>query len=403
MLGLLTSNRSALMSVSRRNFIASLGVGGAGVLALPLVTSRGRESLYAFQQVQGTSGTAARRADRLMASRAGMIRIDSNENPNGPGAGVYDAIKGALGTSNRYPTQSEDDLIDAIARSHGVKPENVLLGCGSGELLRASVQAFTSADRPLVSPVPTFESSAGFARFIGTKVIEPGLDASLKFDLQAMSDAARGAGLVYFCNPNNPTSTVHTKAEVTSYIADVNKRSPETTILVDEAYHEYVAEPGYATAVPIAIANPRVFVLRTFSKVFGMAGLRVGYAIGQKATLDKMRPWMLGSNVNALALAAATMTIGDTQHIAAEVKRNAEAREYTKKFFTDAGFTVAGAEGNFLMVNVKRDVRALKAELIKKNVAVGRPFPPLNTHLRISIGTMPEMKKALDVLHSTLV
>jgi histidinol-phosphate/aromatic aminotransferase/cobyric acid decarboxylase-like protein len=161
------------MSVSRRNFIASLGVGGAGVLALPLVTSRGRESLYAFQQVQGTSGTAARRADRLMASR---------ENPNGPGAGVYDAIKGALGTSNRYPTQSEDDLIDAIARSHGVKPENVLLGCGSGELLRASVQAFTSADRPLVSPVPTFESSAGFARFIGTKVIEPGLDASLKFD-----------------------------------------------------------------------------------------------------------------------------------------------------------------------------------------------------------------------------
>jgi histidinol-phosphate aminotransferase len=241
------------MSVSRRNFIASLGVGGAGVMALPLVTSRGRESLYAFQQVQGTSGTAARRADRLMASRAGMIRIDSNENPNGPGQSVYDAIKGALGTSNRYPTQSEDDLIDAIARSHGVKPENVLLGCGSGELLRASVQAFTSADRALVSPAPTFESSAGFARFIGSKIIEPGVESSsLKFDLQAMSDAARGAGLVYFCNPNNPTSTVHTNAEVTAYIADVNKRSPETTILIDEAYHEYVAAPGYATSVPLA-------------------------------------------------------------------------------------------------------------------------------------------------------
>jgi histidinol-phosphate aminotransferase len=392
------------MSVSRRNFIASLGVGGAGVMALPLVTSRGRESLYAFQQVQGTSGTAARRADRLMASRAGMIRIDSNENPNGPGQSVYDAIKGALGTSNRYPTQSEDDLIDAIARSHGVKPENVLLGCGSGELLRASVQAFTSADRALVSPAPTFESSAGFARFIGSKIIEPGVESSsLKFDLQAMSDAARGAGLVYFCNPNNPTSTVHTNAEVTAYIADVNKRSPETTILIDEAYHEYVAAPGYATSVPIAIANPRVFVLRTFSKVFGMAGLRVGYAIGQKATLDKMRPWMLGSNVNALALAAATMTIGDSQHIVAEVKRNADARDYTKKFFKDAGFAVAGAEGNFLMVNVRRDIRALKAELIKRNIAVGRPFPPLTTHLRISIGTMPEMKKALEVLHSTLV
>jgi histidinol-phosphate aminotransferase len=307
-----------------------------------------------------------------------------------------------LGTSNRYPTQTEDDLIDAIARSHGVKAENVLLGCGSGELLRTSVQAFTSADRALVSPAPTFESSASFARFIGSKVVQPGLESSLKFDLQAMSDAARGAGLVYFCNPNNPTSTVHTKAEVTSFIADVNKRSPTTTILVDEAYHEFVADPGYATSVPLAIANPRVFVLRTFSKVFGMAGLRVGYAIGQKATLDKMRPWMLGSNVNALALAAATMTIGDTQHIATEVKRNAEAREYTKKFFKDSGYAVGGAEGNFLMVNVRRDVRALKAELIKKDVAVGRPFPPLTTHLRISIGTMPEMKKALEVMRTVL-
>ena len=391
------------MSVSRRNFLASLGVGSAGVMALPLVSSRGRESLYAYQQVQGTSGTAARRADRLMAARPGMIRIDSNENPNGPGQSVYEAIKGALGMSNRYPTQSEDDLIDAIARSHGVKAENVLLGCGSGELLRASVQAFTSADRALVSPAPTFESSAAFARFIGSKVVEPGLEASLKFNLQAMSDAARGAGLVYFCNPNNPTSTVHTKAEVASYVADVTKRAPETTILIDEAYHEYVADSGYATSVPIAMANPRVFVLRTFSKVFGMAGLRVGYAIGQKATLDKMRPWMLGSNINAPALAAAAMTVGDAQHIVAEVKRNVEARDYTKKFFKDAGYTVAGAEGNFLMVDVRRDVRALKADLIKKNVAVGRQFPPLNTHLRISIGTMPEMKKALDVLHSTLV
>lgn len=391
------------MAVSRRNFIASLGVGGAGVMALPFVTSRGHEALYAFQQVQGTSGAAARRADRRMAARAGIIRLDSNENPNGPGQSVYDTIKGALGTSNRYPVQAEDDLIDAIARVHGVKAEHVLLGCGSGELLRASVHAFTSPEKSLVSPAPTFESSASFARFIGSRVVEPGLDTSLKFDLQAMSDAARGAGLVYFCNPNNPTATVHTKSEVLSYVADVNKRSPETTILIDEAYHEYVASPDYATAVPLAMANPRVFVLRTFSKVFGMAGLRVGYAIGQKETLDKMRPWMLGSNVNALALAAATMAIGDTQHVASEVKRNTEARDYTKKFFKDAGYSVGGAEGNFLMVNVKRDVRALKAELIKKNVAVGRPFPPLNTHLRISIGTMPEMKKALEVLHSTLV
>jgi histidinol-phosphate aminotransferase len=258
---------------------------------MPLISWRGRENLEAFQ------GTASRRADRLLAAQPGMIRIDSNENPNGPGEHVFAAIRHHLAESNRYPVKSEDDLINVIAKKHNVLPENVILGCGSGELLRAAVQGFTAPDRGLLVPEPTFEAPANFAKFINVPVVSRAVDSALRTDLDAMVDAARESrpGLVYFCNPNNPTATVHSHADVVSFIDRVGERSPRTTILVDEAYHEFVDDPAYATVIPIAIANPRVVVARTFSKVFGMAGLRVGYAIGQPATLAKMQPWQLPS------------------------------------------------------------------------------------------------------------
>ncbi|MGH7620059.1 MAG: aminotransferase class I/II-fold pyridoxal phosphate-dependent enzyme, partial [Gemmatimonadaceae bacterium] len=258
---------------TRRSFIAT---GAAGLLASPLVTWRGHEALFGQQGTPGQggqTGQADRRADRLLAERPGMIRIDSNENPNGPGKHVFDTIIAHLSSSNRYPVKSDDDLIAVIAKLHGVTPDHVLLGCGSGELLRAAVQAFTSPSRALVSPEPTFESPATFAKFVGHPIVSPKVDSKLNIDLNAMTDAARGAGLVYFCNANNPTAAVHGKSDVAMYIEQVNRASPETTILIDEAYHEYVADPSYATAIPIALANPRVVVTRTFSKVFGMAGL----------------------------------------------------------------------------------------------------------------------------------
>ena len=384
------------MPVSRRSFIATLGAGGAGVLGLPLINWRGHETLHAFQ------GQADRRADRMLAERPGMIRIDSNENPNGPGEKVYEAIRRSLTKSNRYPVKAEDDLIAAIAQANGLKPENIILGCGSGELLRAAVYAFTTAEHGLVSPEPTFEAPGNFAKFLGRPVMAPKVDSQLKLDLNAMTDAAKGAGLVFFCNPNNPTATVHGKASVEQYVDAVNKASKDTIILIDEAYHEYVDDPTYATSMPMALANPRVVVTRTFSKVFGIAGLRVGYAVGQPAVLAKMTSWLLGSNTNQLGLIAATTAIADAQHIALEQKRNRATRAFTKKFFEDAGYKVFGADANFMMVDIHRDSKAFKLECVKHNVAVGRQFPALPNHVRVSIGTMEEMKKALTVFRSTL-
>jgi len=384
------------MAVSRRAFVATLGAGTAGLFAAPLISWRGHEDLLAFQ------GVADRRADRLMATKPGMIRLDSNENPNGPGQRALDAIVRHLGESNRYPVKGEDDLVQLLARLHGATPEHVVLGCGSGELLRAAVQAFTSPTRGLVSPEPTFESPANFAKFLNRPVLAPKVDAKLKLDLDAMAAAARGAGLVYLCNPNNPTATVHGRSDVEAYVDRVMRGSRETTVLIDEAYHEYVDDPSYATAVPLALANPRVVVTRTFSKVFGMAGLRAGYAIGQPDTLKAMSAWLLGSNVNQLALVAAVATAGDKAHIADEQRKNREARAFTRKFFESAGYTVHSTDANFLMVDIHRDAKAFKLECVKHKVAIGRAFPALPTHARVSIGTMPEMRKATAVFRTAL-
>ena len=361
-----------------------------------MVVFRGHEALHAFQGVED------RRADRRLAARPGIIRIDSNENPVGPGTHVLNAIHRAFGTSNRYPVLAEDDLVSAIAKRQGISPDNVRLGCGSGELLRAAVHAFTAPDRPLVSPHPTFEAPAEFTAFLANPVRAVPVDGHLGLDLDAMAEAARGAGLVYFCNPNNPTATVHARSDVIAFIEQVGRASPQTTILVDEAYFEYVDDAAYGTVIPLAVANPRVIVTRTFSKVMGMAGLRVGYAVGQKESLAKIARWVMGSSVSQLSLAAAGAAVADPDHVAREVQRNRGVRAYTRKFFGDAGFAMSEGQANFMMVDIRRDSKAFKTECLKQGVAVGRPFPPLNTHTRISFGTMAEMRKALRVFKTTL-
>ncbi len=388
------------MTVSRRDFLATVGAGGAvygvvgaGGLAFPEISARGREALQAQQSAQGIQGIADRKADRRMAAAA-PVRIDSNENPIGPFPRALEAIRTHLHESNRYPILAEDDVINAIARQQGITANNVILGCGSGELLRAADSAFVSRTAAFVGAAPTFEAPGEFAQFLGAEVRMPPVDSRLGLDLGAMGVAARGAGLVFLCNPNNPTATVHTKADVVAFINEVQRVSPQTTVLVDEAYFEYVESPGYGTLIPMAIENPRVVVLRTFSKVYGMAGLRIGYAVGRTETLAKMKQWVLGSNVSQLTLLAAAAALADPAALAAEVKRNREVKAFTRKFFADAGFSMSSGDANFMMVDVKRPAVDFKKQALTKGIAVGRAFPPLTTQSRIGFGTLDEMKRA---------
>jgi histidinol-phosphate aminotransferase len=182
----------------------------------------------------------------------------------------------------------------------------------------------------------------------------------------------------------------------------VNRRAPDCGVLVDEAYHEYVDDPAYATALPLALENPKVVVVRTFSKVFGMAGLRAGYAIGRPETLRQMQRHRLPNSINVLAAAAAMATLPDEAHVARERDLNKAARDFTRKSLEDLGFASGRSSTNFIMVPIGRDSRAFKDACAKHGVLVGRAFPPLTTHARISIGTMDEMKKAAEVFRQVL-
>jgi histidinol-phosphate aminotransferase len=331
----------------------------------------------------------------------GLVRLDKNENPSGPFASARKAIEAAMIDAGRYPGTNEAVLVDAIARLHGVKTEQVVMGAGSSEILKLCTERFTAVGRPLVGAQPTFESPAALAAQLKRPVVNVPLTRTLHIDLDRMAAASRGAGLVFLCNPNNPTSTVHSAAAVRAFIARVRRESPATMILVDEAYHEYVEDPAYQTMVPDT-KDPKIIVSRTFSKVYGMAGLRVGYAIAAAETAALLRPWRVESAVNQFGIAGALASLEDSTALKAEVARNRDVRAIATKWFVDRGYTVAKSDSNFVFADIKRPVQSVISACFEKGVAVGRPFPPLNTHLRLSIGLQPEVEKALEVLKGVL-
>ncbi len=380
------------MSLSRREFVRSVGWGGTGMLTLPFIISRGREELSA-RGIEGQNPPLI---------EPGFIRISGNENPRGPGDAALRALEGRVSYKvGRYP-DNPPGLAETIAALYGAKSENVLMSTGSAGLLAGAVRAFTSPDRPLVNASPSYGAPVSTARRIGTPVREVPVAADLSLDLDRMAEAAQGAGLVFVCNPNNPTSTFHSGLSITAFIQDVRRSSPDTMIQIDEAYIDYTEDPIGGTAVTLALDDPNVFVTRTFSKAYGMAGLRLGYAIGQPETMQKMAgAWGLGS-VNVLTAAAAIASLEDPAHMGRERQENARVREFTASAFKDLGVTAPVSNTNFLFVNLGRPVAGFRDGCREHRVQVGRDFPPMLDHCRVSIGTMGEMRRAAGTFAEVL-
>ena len=385
---------------TRRAFFDVLGGGSSYSETAALFAARGHEAYVAELQAQG------RTARPPLPPGVTEIRISSNENPLGPGRRVLDAITKKFPEAGRYPfnsTPADRNLVEAIAALHKCKPENVTLGAGSQEILKSAVRAFTNESKALVTATPTFENPTNVARRLKHPVKEIKVDSEFRLDVDGMLAAAPGSGLVFFNNPNNPTATVHGAKTVNEFIASVRKSSPASVILVDEAYHEYVTDPAYATAIPTALTEPNVLVARTFSKAFGMAGMRIGYAIGTADTIKRLAAYKMPYNVSVFGVAAAMAALDDPAHIEAERKRNSAARSFTIQALTDLGCTSTASEGNFLFVNINRPAQQFREGCAKQGVMVGRDFPPFEkTHARISIGTMEEMRKAAAVFRAVL-
>jgi len=377
------------MPITRRTFVRTAGAGAAGWW----MAGRGREAA-AFD----LGAWLAPPADG-----AAPIILNSNENPVGPFAPVVQAVVGACHDANRYPFATVADVTALVARTYGVAPGNVLLGTGSTQVLRTAVQVFTAADRPLVEPLSTFETPGQYANIIGTPIRTVPLTPAMHFDLDALADAARGAGVVFFCNPNNPVANAVGGHDTRAFIDAVHRVSPETTILVDEAYFHYATMPGYETMIPVAAADPRVVVARTFSKAFGMAGLRLGFAVGHQDTIKKMAAWDGTMTVNVLALAGAHggLTM-DPAILKTEQQRNTAVRAFATKWFADRGYASTDSQANFIFVDVKRPTKAFRDACTKAGVLVGRDFPPYATYCRITVGTMAEMQQAVKVFEQVL-
>lgn len=386
------------MPISRRALLSGFGGGVAASPAFAaLVSARGFEEYAA--------GWSAGSTSRLEPPADGEIRISGNENPLGPGRVALDALLAELDQSKRYPFNSRvgnRELLTVLASRYGGESENFVLAPGSSEILRNSVRIYCSADKHVVSGDPSYYSPAAQAAKSGYETTKVPLNGELRLDLEKMAEASRGAGFVFLCNPNNPTGTIHPASVIESFIDEIHRTSPEALVLVDEAYHEYVTDPAHRSMIPLAMSRENIVVARTFSKAYGMAGLRLGFGCGHPETIKKIRAYSLSANANVLAIAAGVASLNDPDHIERERARNTEVRRYTLNFFEGAGYTATDSQTNFLFVNVRRPTKEFRDGCAKHNVIVGRDFPPLETYCRISMGTMDEMKRATAVFGDVL-
>jgi len=379
--------KEADMSFTRRAFVKAVGIGGASLLAAR------REAWAGLLRAPGPA-----RPPR-------PLLLHNNENPLGPGEAVLDSVRRALGTggpAGRYPWEDVAQLHAAIADRFGVAPENVVTGCGSTQVLREAVQTFTSPAKPLVAGQLTYEECAGYADLIGTPVRAVALDRALKLDLDAMAEAAKGAGLVFLNNPNNPTATLVSGDAVDRFIERVHSTAPDAVVLIDEAYHDYVTDASHRSQVPRAVKDPRLVVARTFSKAHGMAGMRVGYAVGHPETIKRLG-WEGPNALNVAGIVAAMASIKDQARLERESARNTEARRFTIDWFAKAGFASTDSQTNFVFVDIGRPAKAFRDACREQGVLVARDFPPLEkSHVRVSIGTLDEMKQATAVFGRVL-
>jgi histidinol-phosphate aminotransferase len=370
--------------VSRRSFFggvaAALGYLGLGPSA----------DLFA-QNRPGAVGNAVPRM-RGNDDYDAIAHLSSNENCWGPPESVMKAMNNAWKYSNRYG-YPDANIVGEIAKHHGVKAENILLGAGSGEILDVVGTTFLLGGKKVLGVEPSYSSVYQHATSIKTTAIKLPLGKDYRQDMAAMiktaNTRASEIGLVYLCNPNNPTGIVVSKQEVKQLLDGIPKDMP---VLIDEAYHHFVDDSSYATSVPYVIEGRPVIIARTFSKIAALAGMRLGYAVATADIVQKMRPYSMGS-INALVKHGGAASLKDTA-AQAEVKNKVMAlRKKTTSELNALGYETLPSETNFFMVHIGREVVPVIEEFRKKGVAVGRPFPPMTTHMRVSIGTAEEMDR----------
>jgi histidinol-phosphate aminotransferase len=329
--------------------------------------------------------------------RPGPLRLNANENPLGLAPSARSAVLDGMAEANRYPFAAMGPLREAIAARHGTTTTHVVLGNGSTEILRIAAAA-GGANALLLTAHPTFEDVTDYARPFSYAVERVPLTATWAHDIPAMRErAARTSGpvVVYLCNPNNPTGTLTPCDEIEAWIAEAPRR---VFFVVDEAYFDFVDDPGYWSFDRLAVERPNVLVVRTFSKIFGMAGLRAGYGIGHPDTIARLAAHATQNTPNHLAQVAAIASLRDPDLIERGRATNARARAIVVDALAELALACLPSHANFVMHRIPGDLRAYQRRMRDRDVFVGRAFPPMLTYNRVSIGLPAEMEEFVAVL-----
>jgi len=369
-------------SISRRGFIGTI----TGAAALSLI---GME----------------RRALADVYPGGGMItdyvgRLCFNENPLGPPAAAITAIEDEAEMAHRYPDWYAESLISALSNKYEIPTSRILCGAGATEILRICAMAVCHPDGGnVVVPNPSYGQFPADAQLLGTIVRNVALDSSYSVDLAAMMNQVdENTTAVCLTNPNNPTGTILNMADLETF---VDALPSATVTIVDEAYYEYISQPNYPSAIELVRAGKKVVVVKTFSKVYGLAGARIGFAIGHHATMEILRAYRMLATVSRPSLEAAKEALNADQHVADTVNLATQAKNYCYGEFDRLDLTYIPSEASFFMVDVGSNAAPVAAALANRGIYVRNGWGMPN-HLRVSTGTMAEMQSFITELEDIL-
>jgi histidinol-phosphate aminotransferase len=387
------------MSVSRRKLLRDIGVGAVVGAAAPAL--RGFPLTSATEAARANS-VAADQLSRV-ATAADPVLLYRNENPYGPSEKVLAVLRESVASSNRYPRTEYDTLIGKLAALHNVKPEQIVLGCGSGEILGMAALAFLKPGKKLVQAAPTFPSLGKLAQGAGFEVVSVPLSKRYEHDLAAMQDATRAStGIVYIVNPNNPTGTITPRKDIEAFIG---KLPSDVIVLIDEAYHHFVTpNTAYESFLERHFDDPRIVVSRTFSKIYGLAGMRIGYAVATPELAKKLPAGFPNWSVSVVSARAASAALDDVDYVRLGIKRNTDDRQEFMNQVNARMLRAIDSQANFVMVNPMRPPDEVIEHLKKNHILIGPKYPVLDKYIRVSLGTPNEMQafwRAWDLLPST--
>ena len=362
-----------MTGISRRNWLksASLGSGLALLGGAGIVPSLSAEEIRKYNP----------------RPLAGPIRLGSNENPYGPSEKMRQAMVAAFDNGCRYPWGYNASLVKMIAEKEGVPEDHIVLVAGSTEGLKVTGITFAQGGE-IISCAPTFLSMMEYAELWGTDINWVPLNKDLDFDLDEIEKrVSHETRLVFLCNPNNPTGKLLPADKVMDFCETVSKRA---VVFSDEAYYDYITEPNYPSMVELVKKGHDVIVSRTLSKVYGLAGIRMGYLIARPALAQKLKDRVV-ANTNIMAIEAGKAALADQEFYQFSLQKNAEAKALLTQTLDELKLPYLESHANFVFFQSGKDVAELGKTMAQKGFIIGRPFPPLNDWCRISTGTIEEV------------